>query len=85
MRSLLRQLEQIRRSATYDDAVSGIYTSAVAEPTVSGSLEQDLNVIRSLMKEMKGTSDWYGDLGNYFDGTDAQDTKNRKVYYCRPL
>lgn len=81
MRSLLRQLEQIRRSATYDDAVSGIYTSAVAEPTVSGSLEQDLNVIRSLMKEMKGTSDWFGDLGNYFDpsNTDNLGTENKDL------
>lgn len=66
-RSLLRQLEQIRRSATYNDAVASPYTSAVAEPTVSGSLEQDLNVVRTLVKEMKGTTDWFGDLGNYFD------------------
>lgn len=80
-RSLLRQLEQIRRSATYDDAVSSVYTSGVAEPTVSGSLEQDLNVIRTLMKEMKGTSDWFGDLGNYFDpsNTDAVNTENKDL------
>lgn len=70
-RSLIRQLEQIRRSATYDDAVSDLYTSAVAEPTISGSLEGDINVVRSLMKELKGSSDWYGDLGNYFDPTNT--------------
>ena len=46
-RSLLRQLEQIRRSATYTDAVVSVNTSTVAEPTVSGSLQDDLNVIRN--------------------------------------
>jgi hypothetical protein len=74
-RSLLRQLEQIRRSATYDDAVSGINTSAVAEPTVSGSLEDDMNVVRSLMKQVKGTTNWYDDLGTYWDPT-ATDSGN---------
>jgi len=80
-RSLLRQLEQIRRSATYDDAVASVYTSGVAEPTVSGSLEQDLNVMRTLVKELKGTSDWFGDLGNYFDpsNTDAGSAANKDL------
>lgn len=70
-RSFLEQLTQIRRSRTYDDVVTDVYTSAVAEPTVSGSLQEDLNVIRTLMKEFKGTTDWFGDLGNYFDPTDT--------------
>ena len=68
-RSFLEQLTQIRRSRIYDDAVSGVYTSAVAEPTVSGSLQDDLNVVRTLMKTIKGSTDWYSDLGNYFDPT----------------
>ena len=68
-RSLLRQLEQIRRAATYDDAVADVNTSAVAEPTVSGSLEEDTNVIRTIMKQVKGTTNWYDDLGMYFDPT----------------
>ena len=68
-RSFLEQLTQIRRSRTYDDAVADIYTSAVAEPTVSGSLQDDLNVVRTLMKSIKGSTDWYSDLGNYFDPT----------------
>jgi len=68
-RSLLRQLEQIRRSATYDDVVANVNTSAVAEPTVSGSLEDDMNVIRTLMKQLKGTTNWYDALGTYFDPT----------------
>lgn len=70
-RSLLRQLEQIRRSATYDDVVTNVYSSTVAEPTVSGSLEEDMNVVRTLMKELKGGTNWYDDLGNYFDPTDT--------------
>lgn len=75
-RSLLRQLEQIRRSATYDDAIASVNTSAVAEPTVSGSLEADLNVFRTLIKDLKGTTNWYDELPNYFDPklTDAGNT-----------
>lgn len=80
-RSLLRQLEQIRRSATYDDAVSSVNTSSVAEPTVSGSLEDDLNVVRSLMLQLKGGSNWYDDPGKYFDpaDTDAGNTANKQM------
>ncbi len=80
-RSLLRQLEQIRRSATYDDALTNAYSSSVAEPTISGSLEQDLNVIRTLVKELKGTNDWFGDLGNYFDpsNTDVSNTATKDL------
>lgn len=82
-RSLLRQLEQIRRSATYDDAVVGATTSDVAEPTVSGSLEGDLNVLRTLVKSMKGTTNWYDDLGKYFDPTNTTsgtaETKDLKL------
>ena len=77
-RSLLRQLEQIRRSEIYDDAVSGVYTSAVAEPTISGSLEEDLNIVRTLVKAVKGTSDWFGDLGQYFDPTSCSGGANTK-------
>jgi len=74
-RSLLRQLEQIRRSATYDDAVASVNTAGVAEPTVSGSLEADMNVIRSLMLQLKGGSKWYDDPGMYWDPT-ATDSGN---------
>jgi len=70
-RSLLRQLEQIRRAATYDDAVAGANTSAVAEPTVSGSLEEDTNILRTLLKQVKGGTNWYDDPGNYFDPTNT--------------
>jgi len=84
-RSLIRQLEQIRRAATYDDAVSGANTSAVAEPTVSGSLEEDTNVLRTMVRQTKfGTTsgtNWYDDLGNYFDptDTDAGNTENKEL------
>lgn len=70
-RSLIRQLEQIRRSATYDDQVANVTSSGVAEPTASGSLEDDLNVLRSIMRLTKGSTNWYSDLGNYFDPTNT--------------
>ena len=80
-RSLLRQLEQIRRAATYNDDVASANTSAVAEPTVSGSLEQDTNVFRTLMKQLKGTTNWYDDPGKYFDptNTDGSNTANKQL------
>jgi hypothetical protein len=80
-RSLLRQLEQIRRSETYDDAIAGVNTSAVAEPVISGSLEADLNVLRTLVKDLKGSTNWYDDLGSYFDptDTDAGNTENKTL------
>jgi len=66
-RSLLRQLEQIRRAEIYDDAVVDFNTSAVAEPVISGSLEEDMNVMRSLLKQVKGGTNWFDDPGKYFD------------------
>ena len=80
-RSLLRQLEQIRRAALYDDAVVDANTSAVAEPTVSGSLEEDTNVIRTLLKQLKGTTNWYDAPPDYFDptNTDAISTANKSA------
>jgi len=70
-RSLLTQLEQIRRSATYDDQVAGAVSGTIAEPTVSGSLEDDLNVLRTIMRLVKGSTNWYDNLGNYFDPTNT--------------
>lgn len=80
-RSLIRQLEQIRRSMTYDDAVVNVNSSSVAEPTVSGSLEGDMNVIRSLIKDAKGTTNWFDALSKYFDpsDTDAGNTANKDL------
>lgn len=62
-RSLIRQLEQILNSATYDDVVSDVHTSAVAEIAVSGTLQHDLNVIRTLLKNIAGTTNWFDDAG----------------------
>jgi len=84
-RSLIRQLEQIRRAATYDDAVVDANTAGVAEPTVSGSLEEDTNVLRTMIRQFKfGTTsgtNWYDDLGNYFDpkDTDAISVENKEL------
>jgi hypothetical protein len=70
-RSLLDQLTQIRRSGTYDDLVDSVNLSSVAEPVISGSLEHDLNNVRTIQKQIKGTSNWFDTLGNYFDPTSA--------------
>jgi len=80
-RSLIRQLEQIRRSMTYDDTVANVNSSSVAEPTVSGSLEGDMNVIRTLIKDAKGTTNWFDALSKYFDpsDTDAANTANKDL------
>ena len=68
-RSLLRQLEQIRRAATYDDQVAGVNDGPTAEPSLSGSLEHDTNILRTIIRQMKGTQDWFTDLGKYYDPT----------------
>ena len=79
-RSLLTQYEQIRRSTLYNDTIPDVNTSDVAEPatpTVSGTstsvLGYDLNVLRTLIKQIKGTSNWYDDVPSYFNpsNTDA--------------
>lgn len=82
-RSLLRQLEQIRSTATYDDGITDINTQAVAEPaspTASGDVqsvhEHGMNVFRTLLKQLKGTTNWYNEIPNYFNAkeTDASNT-----------
>jgi hypothetical protein len=74
-RSLLSQLEQLAGSATYDDLVAGLNTAAVAEPadsTVSGSVEYDLNLLRSHLREIKNLStDWYAGLPTYVAAVDG--------------
>jgi hypothetical protein len=84
-RSLLDQEVQIRWTETYDDDVADVNTAEVAEPslpTTSGNaddvLERDTNVLRTILKQIKGTSNWYDDLGSYFDptNTDAGGTEN---------
>jgi len=56
-RSLLFQLEQIAASATYDDAVGSVHTAGVAEG--QSHLEGDQNVFRTMLKAIKGTTNWW--------------------------
>ena len=74
-RSLLSQLEQIAGSLNYNDLVADIHNGAVAEPsdsTVSGSVEYDLNIVRSLVREVKHIgSDWYAALPTYTAAVDG--------------
>jgi hypothetical protein len=87
-RSLLTQYDQIRRSATYDDSIAEVNSATVAEPTtptVSGSsdsvLEHDMNVLRTLLKQVKGTTNWFDASSNYFDptNTDINSTENKET------
>jgi hypothetical protein len=80
-RSLFRQLEQIRNSGAYDDAVSSANLPAIAEPSVSGTLEADMNVLRTLFKQVKGNTNWYDDPGTYFDptNTDGGNTTTKQM------
>jgi len=71
-RSLLNQLEQIRRSETYDDDIFNINDPSVAE--TSTTLEEDLDNIRTLMRQTRGGGKWYTALGTYFDPTDTSTT-----------
>jgi hypothetical protein len=86
-RSLLTQYEQIRRSGVYSDTVSGVNTQAVAEPstpTVSGLsdsvLEHDMNVFRTLIKQLKGTDFWFTDMPTYEDPTDTTTVKDASLH-----
>jgi len=75
-RSLLSQLEQIAGSYQFNDLVGDINSGSVSEPadsTVSGSLEYDLNIVRSHLRQVKDFgSDWFDPLATYalaVDGT----------------
>jgi len=72
-------------SGYYNDGVVGVNTVAVAEPTVTGTdpnyladesddtntLQHDLNVFRTLLKQIKGTDDWFTEPATYFDPTNT--------------
>lgn len=58
-RSLFDQDLQIRASITYDDSISGAHDSTNAEG--QGNLEEDLNIFRTLMKDLIGETNWYDD------------------------
>jgi len=57
-RSLFDQLQQIRASRLYDDEISDVATNAETQV----HLEGDLNIIRTILKAIKGTDNWYDDL-----------------------
>ena len=59
VRTKLRQVEQVQASDVYSDAVVSANTVPTDPSTAPQSLEQDLNVLRTLMKQVKGTANWY--------------------------
>lgn len=78
-RSLLRQLEQIRRAATYDDNVASANLPEIAEPVISGSLEEDTNVIRTILNQIKGKTHWYEEPDTYTDPKATGTPKNASL------
>lgn len=56
-RSFLDQALQVAASATYDDGVSNPHTVGVAEGQTE--LEGDLNLLRTLIKDDLGITNWY--------------------------
>jgi hypothetical protein len=77
-RSLLRQYEQINTTVNFDDDIANTNTLSVAEPennTASGiepdTLQHDMNVLRTLLKQIKGTTDWYSELPTYTNPADT--------------
>ena len=86
-RSLLTQYEQIHRTAVYDDDIADVNTPEVAEPTsttISGAsdsvLEHDMNVLRTILKQIKGTDFWYSEM-KCFDptNTDVSNVENKNL------
>lgn len=71
-RSFLSQALQVEASVTYDDTIASPHTVGVAEGQTT--IEGDLNVFRTLVKDLQGTTNWYdasdmsvnGIAGKYF-------------------
>jgi hypothetical protein len=74
-RTKIRQEVQINNSEVYNDAYAGAHTASGAEPALGdANLEHDLNIMRTNMKDMKGTANWYDvtthsieDMDGYID------------------
>jgi len=65
-RTKLRQVVQVNNSESYSDSVTNANTLAVAQPAISQgySIEHDLNILRSLTKQLKGSPTWYSAPAN---------------------
>lgn len=57
-RSLFNQDTQVSSSNSYDDNIANVATVAESQE----NLEGDLNVLRTLIKNLKGTTNWFDDL-----------------------
>ena len=56
MVTTLRQFDQVRNSTNYDDNLTEL---GISLETGSSSLEFDLNAIRTQLKKIMGSDDWY--------------------------
>lgn len=79
--NLIRQDEQIRKSTTYDDTIASGLTALVTNAVV---LEDDLNSLRSQVKRILGTTNWYDALSSRSLATvdtDLADIEAKKVLF----
>ena len=62
-RTKMRQLEQIANSQNYNDGYANAFTVSVAEPgDLDYSIEYDLNILRTQIKNLKGTDSWFSSI-----------------------
>lgn len=83
--SLLRQDDQIRKSSTYDDTIAFGLTTLVSNAVV---IEDDLNALRSQIKRILGTANWYTDVSVRNLSTveaDLADIEAKKVLFRTDL
>jgi hypothetical protein len=71
-RTKIRQEIQISNSELYNDAYAAAHTAGGAEPAFNeANIEHDLNVLRTNMKDMKGTADWFGSTTHSIEAIDG--------------
>jgi hypothetical protein len=71
-RTKIRQEIQINNSESYNDAYAAAHTAGGAEPAFGeANIEHDLNVLRTNMKDLKGTSNWFDVTGHSIEAIDA--------------
>ncbi len=70
-RTKIRQVVQVANSETYNDAYADAHTAGGAQPSHPDlNIEHDLNVLRTNLKDLKGTGDWYTGISAGADMTE---------------
>lgn len=81
-RTKIRQVIQIANSESYADGYANAHLQATAEPSHPDfTIEYDLNIIRTQLKNLKGSSHWYASMDGYslVDLKDGYDTHEAEI------